>query len=446
MQIDGVERADRPERRGHLLLVAGAGTTHRRRPAHDPGANLAALAAVPVAVLLGSDVPTDTTHLDGHRGQNALLMRLRTAVATPGPLLIYLTGRLTADRRAHRLHLAMPDTTAGTTRYTALPWQWVLEAVRTRPPGLSTVVVDLAADAAAWQRLRDEPAELTADLNLYGVVAPPGWAVAGPGIPSHYTAHLIDQLRRNPDRPPWPRLHALTVAGADLPPGALVVPAAPELVPHPDHRPQPDERHVPQPDEQHAPAGRAPAAEPPRAAAGEPPPVARTAPPEPVVLSGPVLPAPAALPAVAPEADPADPRPFIWRAAQEGMHQQAADAAAAWEQHAIRTHGLDSLQATEWGEIRADLARTAGDWPLATRLWTAAAQARLRHQPHDTPEVLDAARGAHYCWQHIDDPAEAVATGPELLHVIRQLPALDPRHLSAAQQRLTQMQFTQALG
>ncbi|MFJ4585535.1 hypothetical protein [Streptomyces echinatus] len=84
---------------------------------------MAALSIVPVLVLLGSDVLSDTTCLVAYATRHALLTRLRTAAATPGPLLVYLSGRLTVDRRGHQLYLALAGTTMYTIRYTALPWE-----------------------------------------------------------------------------------------------------------------------------------------------------------------------------------------------------------------------------------------------------------------------------------------------------------------------------------
>src|SRR5262245_35003646 len=105
MQSNGVGQ----QQRGHVLLIAGDVAARRRTIAVEPSANLAALSIVPAAVLLGSDVPSDTTYLDGLRDQNALLTRLRTAAATPGPLLVYLSGRLTIARRGRELYLALPN-------------------------------------------------------------------------------------------------------------------------------------------------------------------------------------------------------------------------------------------------------------------------------------------------------------------------------------------------
>ncbi|MEU5305428.1 hypothetical protein ACH4YO_37665 [Streptomyces noursei] len=613
------------EQRGHVLLIAGARATHRRTVQVIPSANLAALTAVPVSALLGSTLPADLVHLDGARDQNTMLIRLRTAAAASGPLLVYLAGQLTVDRKHHRLHLASAGSTAATTRYTALPWEWVRNELRQRS-GPTTVLVDMAADKGAWAVLHEVGGLPEVNAEVYGVITPPGLSGTADGI-SVYTQHLIDVLRAQPDRPADARLHALAVAAAAIPPGTLVLPNTPQLAPsYPHHtaetqpkapikrllsgdraflpalrrrEPEPSPGQVgpepfppfppavtygappyvgdhpqphaqqpaapgpfPVPASQPAPlpgpgapatpdqgqmspepavspappvppaslASPAPPADPLLPAAPMPPapPASAVAPapqmfpqyqpipeahqvpgeqptslPQPALphqpapappastlapvpapapeqapardadrdpasasasiptLTPPSIPAPAptSIPAPAPTSIPAptsppapaapqapapsvpaanepDPKPLIWQAAQAGRHDQAAEMAASWEQQALQRYGYDSAQATQWAEIRADLARIAGRWPLATQLWVAAARTRLAHQSPDSAEVLNAARGAHYCWNQITETGQAIENGPELINLLRQLPALDPRHVSTAQSRL----------
>ncbi|MFK0293341.1 hypothetical protein ACIQU6_23080 [Streptomyces sp. NPDC090442] len=542
------------EQRGHVLLIAGARATHRRTVQVIPSANLAALTAVPVPVLLGSTLPADLVHLDGARDQNTLLIRLRTAAAASGPLLVYLAGQLTVDRKHHRLHLASAGTTAATTRYTALPWEWLRNELRQRR-GPTTVLLDTAADKGSWAVLKERGGLPEINAEVYGVVTPPGLAGTADGI-SVYTQHLIDVLRNEPERPQNARLHALTVAAAAIPPGTLVLPNTPQLAPprpfddtaetrprapikrllsgdravlrrreaepapappaldhfpplpatpgygsgQPAYDPQqlpprqpaapspfpaqtpsptplpPTSTPLPAPSAPipHATPAAGPVytptpleASPPQAAPQQkdsvpnpyqtpaphqPTPVLRPelphqsvatppAPPEAEPSPSPATAAPPTLPTPAPTATPAtasapDPKPLIWQAAQAGRHDQAAEMAASWEQQALQRYGYNSPQATQWAEIRADLARIAGRWPLATQLWVAAARTRLAHQSSDSAEVLNAARGAHYCWNQITDTDQAIETGPELINLLRQLPALDPRHVYTAQTRL----------
>jgi hypothetical protein len=491
----------------------------------QPSANLAALSVVPVPVLLNSTLPADLVHLDGVRDQNTLLLRLRTATATPGPLLVYLSGRLTVDRKGRRLHLASTGTNASNARYTALPWEWVETELRNRPAGWTTLLLDLVADKAAWIELQELGTLPAVNADTYGVVSPPGFPGADGASP--YTRQIVEQLRRNPDRPTAPRLHALTVAAAGIPPGALVLPAAPQIEAYDDEEEQPAlrppmsnlqrllagdtsvlpaRRRRPEPQEfapglaaiqpapAPAPAPTAPYAYPspaPVQVPQPPAPVEHPAPapvrqqpyvppqppaqthvrpaqpvhqqrqeqphepvraphpsPSPVARQTPVQqpPAPAPTPQPAPvhqqvqAPQQQDPRPYIWQTAQAGRHNEAAEMASAWEQHTLQRFGPDSPQATQWAEIRADLARIAGRWTFATQLWIAATHTRLAHQAPDSTEVLNGAKSAHYCWTEIKDPAEARDCGPELINLLRQLPALDRRHLSSAQQRLEYLQ------
>ncbi|MFJ8855169.1 hypothetical protein [Streptomyces sp. NPDC102437] len=455
MQINGAER-------GHVLLIAGDRAVHRRTVQVQPSANLAALSVVPVPVLLDSTLPADLVHLDGVRDQNTLLLRLRTAAATAGPLLVYLSGRLTVDRRGHRLHLATAATNIVNTRYTALPWEWVQTELRNRPAGLTTLLVDLVADKGAWDELDAGSLPFVSGTATYGIVSPPGFP--GTDGASPYTRHLIEQLRRNPERPNAMRLHALTVAAAGIPPGALVIPAAPEI--EPPARPMSNVQRLLAGDTSLLPRRRSPV-EPQQAAPGleAPPP----APAVPAAVPAPAAPYPSPAPApqrppvphqvtpVQPSAlvrpaapvpvqpvpqQPVDPRRYIWETAQAGRHNEAAEMASTWEQHALQQHGPDSPQAIQWAEIRADLARIAGRWTFATQLWVAATHTRMAHQAPDAPEVLGGAKSAHYCWTQIQDSAEARGCGPELVNLLRQLPSLDRRHLSSAQQRLEYLQNT----
>ncbi|MEV6580832.1 hypothetical protein AB0M92_21995 [Streptomyces sp. NPDC051582] len=379
MQNDGAGR----QQRGHVLLIAGDAAVRRRAVQVAPSANLAALGVLPASALLNSHAPSDTTYLDGARDPNTVLMRLRAAAATPGPLLVYLSGRLTLDRRGQGLHLALAGTTASTVRYTALPWDWLGTELAARATGPTTVVLDLVADKSAWPVLQEYgslPASPSAEV--YGVVVPPAFA-GGPHQVSAYTRHWIDQLRRSPTRPTNLQLHAFAVGAAALPPGTLVLPATRELSATAAQQ-APQAPHMP-----HAPQEPAP-----------------------------------------------DPRPHIHALATDGRHQEAATLAQAWEQHVLQTHGYTSPEATHWAEIRADLARMAGNYGSATRLWINAGHTRLGHQPPDAPEVLAAAAGALYCWTQLKDQAAARDSGPELVRLLRALPSLEPRLLRLTQQRL----------
>ncbi|MFD9409673.1 hypothetical protein ACFWBN_22025 [Streptomyces sp. NPDC059989] len=426
------------QQRGHVLLIAGDVAVRRRGVQVAPSANLAALGVVPASALLNSDVACDTTYLDGARDPNTVLMRLRTAAATPGPLLVYLSGRLTVDRRANRLHLALAGTTAATVRYAALPWEWLGSELRERPAGVTTVLLDLVADKAAWPLLQEYgslPASPSAEV--YGVICPPGWTGPGPVV-SSYTRSWIDQLRASPNRPTNLQLHALAVGAATLPPGVMVLPGARELgvttapgavSPAVSARSAPG--HGPADTHQVPPAAGQGSVRGPHPVGAEP------APPVPLPGGGlqpgqehsPLQQAPPAAPID-------DPRPHIHALATAGRHSEAAMLAQAWEQYVHQTHGSASAEALHWVEIRADLARMAGDFRLAVQLWTSAARTRLGLHAADAVEVHAAAAGALYCWTQLKDPSAALDTGPDLIRLLRTLPALDPRHLQLAQHRL----------
>ncbi|MGW5122178.1 hypothetical protein ACWEQ8_43210, partial [Streptomyces noursei] len=77
-----------------------------------------------------------------------------------------------------------------------------------------------------------------------------------------------------------------------------------------------------------------------------------------------------------------------------------------------------------------------GTSPSASAGTSAWAPCWPRPKSRPASEVLNAARGAHYCWNQIADTEQAIENGPELINLLRQLPALDPRHVSTAQTRL----------
>ncbi|WP_369216427.1 hypothetical protein [Streptomyces flavofungini] len=94
---------------------------------------------------------------------------------------------------------------------------------------------------------------------------------------------------------------------------------------------------------------------------------------------------------------PVDPHAAITAAVQAGRHGEAAALAASWEQNALRTHGPGSNEVIHWMEVRADLARFAGDPARGCETWLAVAAARLTAgQTTDSPEVEAAADRAHH--------------------------------------------------
>ncbi|MGW8365628.1 hypothetical protein ACWGK1_34405 [Streptomyces wedmorensis] len=136
-------------------------------------------------------------------------------------------------------------------------------------------------------------------------------------------------------------------------------------------------------------------------------------------------------------AAPQDPHPAILAAAMAGRHGEAAAVAAAWEHEALRRHGPHSAEAVHWTEVRADLARLAGEPARSCELWIAAAEARLalRQRPDD-PDVEGAVDRAHHQWEQIADPARARALGPTLVALRRHVPGRQPGALAALTRRV----------
>ncbi|GGR27043.1 hypothetical protein GCM10010282_19310 [Streptomyces roseolus] len=134
---------------------------------------------------------------------------------------------------------------------------------------------------------------------------------------------------------------------------------------------------------------------------------------------------------------PHDPHPAILSAAMAGRHAEAAEMAAAWERDALRRFGPRSAEAVHWMEVRADLARLAGEPARSCELWLAVAEARLglRQQPDDR-DVEGAVDRAHHQWEQITEPARARALGPTLLALRRRVPGRRPGALEALRRRM----------
>ncbi|MFC7258813.1 hypothetical protein [Streptomyces lutosisoli] len=354
----------------------------------DAASVLPVLAAVSPAVLSGTDTANVVELADPLEPQ-AVLTRLRAAATAPGPLTVFVTGQLQLDRRQHLPHLALARTTPATVRYTAFPWHWITEELRLRPPGTTTLFVDLHADAETWDHVTAHPLTAGPSAALYGRIAPPPprRTVAAPAY-----MRAVATILRSGWRPPLPQLHqqALTrVMGEDGRTDLVLTPGAPAVAPQP---------------------------------------------------STPTPTAPPPLPARPPVA-PADPHESISAAVQAGRHGEAAALAGQWEQHALRTYGPASEQVLHWMEVRADLAMFAGDAELSCRVWLAVASARLdAGQPPDAPSVESAVDRAHHQWGRIGDTARARELGPLLAELRGRVPGRREGALDHVQQHLLQLQ------
>ncbi|WP_405880908.1 hypothetical protein OG762_21380 [Streptomyces sp. NBC_01136] len=192
----------------------------------DAASVLPVLAAVSPAVLSGTDTANVVELADPLEPQ-AVLTRLRAAAAAPGPLTMFVTGQLQLDRRQRLPHLALARTTPATVRYTAFPWHWISEELRLRPPGTTTLLVDLHADAETWEHLATSPLTVGAGAGLYGriVPPPPRRTVAAPAY-----MKAVATILRSGHRPELPVLHQQALARAESESGTSGRPGRPGIV------------------------------------------------------------------------------------------------------------------------------------------------------------------------------------------------------------------------
>ncbi|MER5401055.1 hypothetical protein [Streptomyces sp. NPDC002599] len=407
----------------------------------DAASVLPVLAAVAPAVLSGTETANVVELADPLEPQ-AVLTRLRAAATAPGPLTMFVTGQLQLDRRQRLPHLALARTTPATVRYTAFPWRWVADELRLRPPGSTTVFVDLHADADTWEFLAGRPLTAGPSTELYGRVAPPPSrrTVAQPAY-----MRAVATLLRSGHRPSPDQLHqqALTrIPGEEnARPGAADLVLAPGRAwagqPWP---PAPEFTTVTAPP--HAPA------HPPHPPV--PPPVSPVSSvPSVPSVSMPTVPTPPPAPSVQLPGQagrrgspvPPDPHEEITAAVRDGRHDDAFALAARWEREALRTHGSGSEPVLHWMEVRADLAMFAGDAERSCRGWLALAANRLdAGQAPGAPEVESAVDRAHHQWGLVDDPARARELGAELARLRQRVPGRREGALDHVRRQLSQLQ------
>ncbi|WP_344280030.1 hypothetical protein [Streptomyces hebeiensis] len=447
----------------------------------DAASALPPLAAVAPSALTGTAAAT-VIELADPAAPQTVLTRIRAAAATNGPLSLYITGQLHLDHKQRLMHLALARTTPKTLRYTGLPWHWLTSELKLRRPGTTTVVVDLVADADAWQLLGVEGLAVGYGTRLYGrVQPPPRRTVAAPAYVTAWAA-----IWRSGARPSLAHLHEQAAARAavegavflavDASPPAVVpgygagaghgaAPGFHEPAPAPYPGPAPHtgesapaagaeafraedhERESPVP----SPVPPAPMTGTPRSGAsrtvtprtgtpqdGAPVAGARTteapADEQPGHEPRPYEQPPHEPPAHEPGPD--DPHPAILAAARAGRYTEAASIVALWESEAIRLHGPGSTEAVHWLEVRADLARLARDPARSCAWWMAAAEARLAagQRPEDE-DVVAAVDRAHHQWEQLREPTAAGSLAPALTELRRQVPGHREGALLAVQRR-----------
>ncbi|MGW0846113.1 hypothetical protein ACWD26_39465 [Streptomyces sp. NPDC002787] len=434
----------------------------------DAASVLPVLAAVTPEVLSGAGTANVVELADPLEPQ-AVLTRLRAAATAPGPLTVYLAGQLQLDRKQRLVHLALARTTPATVRYTAFPWHWIVEELRLRAPGSTTLFVDLHADAEVWRQLAGRPLMAGPGVSVYGRIAPPGAGVRrGVAVPGYMKA--LATILRSGQRPEAGVLHeqvlARTGGYGDLvlafdatapgPAGPLggLAPAAPA-------RPVPFQGAPPPPAPHHRPTGSppdsprnspAPATNGPSGAAegGSSGPVAGAAPAvvngsapavadgsAPAVVDGLV---PAVVDGSASDVAVVDPHTVIAAAVEAGRHSEAVALAARWEEKTLREFGEGSEEVLHWREVRADLAMFSGDAAGSCAAWMGVAQARLAAgQAARDPAVEAAVDRAHHQWGLVEDAGRARELGVELVELRGRVPGRRAGAVEHARQHLAEL-------
>ncbi|MDX2915806.1 hypothetical protein [Streptomyces griseiscabiei] len=369
----------------------------------DAASVLPVLAAVTPEVLSGTGTANVVELADPLEPQ-AVLTRLRAAATAPGPLTVYLAGQLQLDRKQRLVHLALARTTPATVRYTAFPWHWIVEELRLRAPGSTTLFVDLHADAEVWGRLAGEPLGGGPGVSVYGRVAGPVAGIRrGVGAPGYMKA--LATILRSGQRPGAAALHEQVLARTGFHGDLILAYDA-----------------APVPGAVQAPGGP---------------------------VSG-FAPAPAAAPARprTPQAAapvPADPHGAIALAVEAGRHAEAEALAARWEEGASREFGDGSEEALHWREVRADLAMFAGDAAGSCAVWMGVARARLAAgRPAQDPAVEAAVDRAHHQWGLVTDTARARELGVGFVELRGLVPGRRAGAVAHARQRLDELRRREA--
>ncbi|GGM92846.1 DMT family transporter [Streptomyces fuscichromogenes] len=116
----------------------------------------------------------------------------------------------------------------------------------------------------------------------------------------------------------------------------------------------------------------------------------------------------------------------IWRDARLGRLTEAERTIRRSENHAVRSHGAKSAEATHWIEVRAHVAHLTGDGRLAVRLWLSAARFHAEATRRDTVRTRLCLEHAFTEWRRLDDHAVACELAPALRQMYASHPN-DPR-------------------
>ncbi|NSC25251.1 hypothetical protein FM076_30505 [Streptomyces albus subsp. chlorinus] len=480
-----------------MLVVAGVGGGMM-----DVGVVVAGLGGVSWSgVLAGASGDGDgpahggvgVVELVGPVDPQMVLARVRLVAGVSGRLLVLLVGELRKDPRKGGLHIGLgaPGQGSAAVRYSGLPWEWLIGELAIRAAGTTTVLLDMAAEAGAWEAVRAGGLPDAPGVGVFGRVVRqdrgPKWRRLRGGSAPVEPAYLLECVRlwRAGGRMPFAELHERAAAASGAAEGAvflasaLSAPSGPQPQPytaHPRNGHAPWQETVPQDGRDHRPAADLPPWAPgnghPQPAPPQPQPANGSAPaptdaPAPSAATASV-PAPASASAPAPEPSPRpapdpqpapvpsggapnrpeggaddqggrateDPHEAIIAAARAGRHDEAEAIAAAWESAAERTEGPGSDGVLHWVEVRADLARLAGDPARSCELWMWVARGRLeRGEAEDGPEVEGAVDRAHHQWARLTDEETARELAPELVVLRRRVPGRQPGAVRLVEER-----------
>jgi hypothetical protein len=144
-------------------------------------------------------------------------------------------------------------------------------------------------------------------------------------------------------------------------------------------------------------------------------------------------------PAAAPPADYRDALARIVRTAEAGEHTRAAELALTLEQVAVAADGPAAEAVLMVRQVRAHLARLAGDPVAAAELYHEVAVALLAGRGAQDGQVQQVATNAEACWRAIPDPVRALELAPRILELRAQLPGPEGRKLRAAERYRAQL-------
>ncbi|MER5866334.1 hypothetical protein [Kitasatospora sp. NPDC002040] len=488
--------------RGRILVIEGGyGASGRRHWGRGAGSQAqvlsAMLAGVSPGILLAAE-SVDAVHLPGATDPQSVLAHLRAAALHPGPLLIHLGGHLVTDRRGEHLYLTLRDSKPATVRQDGLPWQALAAELQHRGELPTLVIADLSADQAAWPLVQSAISPLADGIPLWAVVSPDPEQIGTfsralievlhrgrPGGPALLPPELLrDQvhsvvrndsiiLHSHPaDRPVFRNTSRQISEGL---PGVVAGPRPAAVLPPPKAtsraaRPRPGAPKVP--------AGRSAGVS--LLKPGVPPTPRRVGPPVSLLKAGqhpaaPVTPVsfdkrqatavsfdkapaapvavvtavsfdkptpPVAEPVADSAAEPVDYREAIGRivrCAEAGEHDTAAELALALEATAVAAHGPVAAEVLQVRQVRAHIARLAGQLALAAEVYREVAFTLLRSRGAEDPETQQAATNAEACWRAVPDRVEAIRMAPEIIELRAHLPGPDGRRLRAAERHLKQL-------